>query len=413
MTTTRIAPPAPAYSPSGPISTAGRAYFPALDGIRAAAFLMVFATHYLDLPWGWTGVNVFFVLSGFLITGILYDTRGQPHRVANFYLRRTLRIFPLYYGLMLLLVLLYPIFHWRWSWAWLIWPAYLGNLARYLPPSAPGSPFALLDFAQPVSRAFPSVQLAFGHFWSLCVEEQFYLVWPWVVFGIGHRRGLIRICAAGLIALPLLRVLANHTLPQATLDNAVLITATPLPFDALLLGALVALLRRSSWAPSVLPVARIGFAAIAASFLLWLALNPAARHIAPPYAYPSGTFTWGLTLIDALSACTIVMAIEYGSVTFRLFNLRPLRWLGRISYGAYVFHDILHGQIARLVEHYTGHWRFPTAVLGLASTLLFAWASFRWFESPFIALKDRWTLRSTPTEQEHESEAPAFLQHPA
>jgi peptidoglycan/LPS O-acetylase OafA/YrhL len=96
-----------------------------------------------------------------------------------------------------------------------------------------------------------------------------------------------------------------------------------------------------------------------------------------------------------LSACLIVMAIEYGSLTFRLFNLAPLRWLGRISYGAYVFHDILHGQIARFAQHYTTHWQLATAALAFASTLLLAWASFRWFETPFIRMKDRWTRTTT------------------
>jgi len=115
--------------PAGPPS-AGHSYFPALDGIRALAFLTVFANHYLRLPWGWAGVDVFFVLSGFLITGILFDTREQANRVRSFYVRRILRIFPLYFGLMLALVLLYPIFRWDWSWSWLLWPAFLGNFVR-------------------------------------------------------------------------------------------------------------------------------------------------------------------------------------------------------------------------------------------------------------------------------------------
>jgi peptidoglycan/LPS O-acetylase OafA/YrhL len=370
-------------------------YFPALDGLRAFAFLLVFANHYLQMPWGWAGVNVFFVLSGFLITGILYDTRDQPHRVYNFYLRRTLRIFPLYYGVILLLVLLYPIFRWQWGWAWLIWPAYLGNMARALPPDAPGAPTSLLEFAQTVSRTLPNVQLYLGHFWSLCVEEQFYLVWPWIVFGVGDRRKLIRICAAGLIALPLLRLFASHMLSPARFGNAVL-TVTPLPFDALLIGAVVALMRRGPWAGKTLPIARIGFVTIAASFVFWLSRHPFARAISVAYPYPSWTFTWGLTAIDLFSACVIVMAIEYNSLTFRFFNLRPLRWLGRISYGAYVFHDILRSQIPRLFHPDTTYSTLRIATVGLAFTLLISWASYRWFESPFIGMKERWTRRSSP-----------------
>jgi peptidoglycan/LPS O-acetylase OafA/YrhL len=386
-----------------------RAYFPALDGIRAVAFLMVFATHYLQLPWGWAGVNVFFVLSGFLITGILFDTRGQPHRIANFYLRRALRIFPLYYGLVLLMVLLDPIFRWQWSWAWLIWPGYLGNMAR---PDAPGSHTATLEFARLISRTFPKVQLYLGHLWSLCVEEQFYLVWPWVVFGAGGaggksaRRGPIAVCAAGIVALPLLRALAGHRLPPAVIDNAALLTVTPLPFDALLLGALIALMRRGSGTFLTLRLARICFAVLAMVFSIWVIRHPVARYAAAPYPYPPGTFTWGLGLIDLLAGSVIVMALERGSLTCRLFSLRPLRWLGSISYGAYVFHDIPHGLIARLFQHYTGYWVLPTAAAGLASTVLCAWASYRWLEGPFIRLKDRWTIRSTSTARKPQSAAP-------
>jgi peptidoglycan/LPS O-acetylase OafA/YrhL len=392
MTTSRTSSARPRAVTALP-SPESRAYFPALDGIRGFAFLMVFATHYLQLPWGWAGVNIFLVLSGFLITGILYDTRDHLHRVENFYLRRTLRIFPLYYALILLLVLLYPVFRWQWSWAWLIWPAYLGNMARCFNPGAPGSATALLEFAQPLSRSFPQVQLAFGHFWSLCVEEQFYLIWPWVVFAIGDRRKLVRLCAAGLILLPILRVLAGHAFPGTMDDRAALITVTPLPFDALLLGGLVALLRRGPWADKVLPASRAVFAALTAVFLLWLAINPAARHMASPYPYPRHIFTLGLSFIDIFSACLIVMALEHRSITFRIFNLRPLRGLGRISYGAYVFHDIFHTQIARLANHSPSHRTLTTAAIALASTLLLAWTSFRWLETPFIRLKDRWTLR--------------------
>jgi peptidoglycan/LPS O-acetylase OafA/YrhL len=116
--------------------------------------------------------------------------------------------------------------------------------------------------------------------------------------------------------------------------------------------------------------------------------------------YPRWNLTWGLAYVDMLSACLIVMALDSSSVVFHIFNVRPLRWLGRISYGAYVFHDILHPEIGQIVALCKIHQaRTATAVLGLASTLLISWASFRWFESPFIRLKKRWTrpsLRMAP-----------------
>ena len=379
---------------------ANHTYFPALDGLRAIAFLMVFGTHYLYLPWGWAGVDVFFVLSGFLITGILFDTRDQPHRVRNFYVRRTLRIFPLYYGLMLLLVLSYPIFRWQWSWSWLLWPAYLGNFCRGIHPFTYRSSLEMLADFQPLSRTFAGVQLFCGHFWSLCVEEQFYFFWPWVVFWVRDRRKLLHVCLACVVICPLLRVLGNHTLPQYMLDQEVLYRWTPFRIDALLLGGFIALARRGPSPRALLMVARVVFGALFVSLILWLALNPVARHTHGSYVYPPWHFTWGLTLIDLFSACLIVMALEPGSITFRIFSVRPLRWLGRISYGAYVFHDIFRVLYHRLaiVDGYKVYGL--TSVIGLASTLLLAWASFRWYETPFIRLKERWTVPSPRAEAE-------------
>jgi peptidoglycan/LPS O-acetylase OafA/YrhL len=112
--------------------------------------------------------------------------------------------------------------------------------------------------------------------------------------------------------------------------------------------------------------------------------------------------TWSLSFIDLFAACVIVMALESSSITFRLLNLSPLRWLGRISYGAYVFHDLLDVEILNLVKRHTGHYRLPSTALALAITLLLAWASFRWYETPFIRLKDRLT-RSSARPRENRS----------
>jgi len=375
----------------------GHAYFPALDGIRAVAFLMVFANHYFQLPWGWMGVDVFFVLSGFLITGILFDTRDLADRVRSFYVRRTLRIVPLYYGLMLGLVALYPIFRWDWSWAWLVWPAYLGNFVRGQHISMLRPQLQTLANGHLLSRAFPRVQLNFGHFWSLCVEEQFYLVWPWIVFWVRDRKKLLWVCLACVAVCPLLRVLGGHTLPRFMLEQEVLYRWTPFRVDALLLGGSIALARRGPSPCSLLMGARVAFTVLFGVLLRWLIFDPAAHHTPLGYVYPRWRFSLGLTFIDLLAACSIVMALEYGSLTFRFFNLRPLRWLGRISYGAYVFHDILHVEFIRLVLRFhlsEGSTSIAVAGLAFACTLVLAWASFRWFETPFIQLKDRLTGRS-------------------
>jgi peptidoglycan/LPS O-acetylase OafA/YrhL len=369
------------------LRTAHRAYFPALDGLRALAFLMVFAQHYLDLPWGWAGVDIFFVLSGFLITGILYDSRDQTHRVSNFYIRRTLRIFPLYYGLMFLLLLSYPLFRWQWTWAWLVWPAYVGNFARGIHPFTWGSALEMLADFQPTSGTVPGVKLFFGHFWSLCVEEQFYLIWPWIVFRVRDRRKLIFICLACVVICPLMRVAGHHLLPQYMLDQEVLYRWTPFRVDALLLGGLVALIRRGPSSRRMLSVARALLPVLLSVLVVYVVCaNWNGRQDLPTWAH-----TWGIVFIDWLSACLILTALEPNSICFRIFNHRALRWIGRISYGAYVYHDIFHLQIMTVVSTFTKQVGLVTAVVALAFTLLVAWASFRWFETPFIRLKDRWT----------------------
>jgi peptidoglycan/LPS O-acetylase OafA/YrhL len=147
-----------------------RAFYPALDGLRAIAFLMVFCVRYIYMPWGWAGVDVFFVLSGFLITGILFDSLDDLHRVRNFYVRRILRIFPLYYGVMLLLL---PFIYGQLSWSWLLWPAYLGNYARFFHPYVVDTPAGNLADFQLILQVGNHARLYLGHFWSLCVEEQF------------------------------------------------------------------------------------------------------------------------------------------------------------------------------------------------------------------------------------------------
>ena len=206
-----------------------RAFYPALDGLRAVAFLMVFGQHYLSLAWGWTGVNVFFVLSGFLITGILFDTRDDPHRARNFYLRRTLRIFPLYYGLFLPLLLLWPFMHWRWNGWWLLWPLYLGNFIRFVSPAAMvwHSPLELAADAHLTSLTLPRTEIFLGHLWSLCVEEQFYLLWPWVVFLCARPPQAAGDLRAAVMSGPVLRVLLQAHAPRWMVYGELLYRFTP------------------------------------------------------------------------------------------------------------------------------------------------------------------------------------------
>jgi peptidoglycan/LPS O-acetylase OafA/YrhL len=379
-----------------------RAFYPALDGLRAVAFLMVFFGHYMNLPWGWTGVDLFFVLSGFLITGILYDSRNDPHRARTFYIRRTLRIFPLYYGIMLLFVVTRPLLHWQIDWSWLVWPAYLGNYARFVHPYVSYSPLQkLADFQTYGVLHGHHAIFYLGHFWSLCVEEQFYLLWPWLVFWIRGRRALLWVCAATLPLCLLARVLTQSLLQggghQWMLDKELLYRATPFRLDALLLGGLIALLLRGPLAGALLRWSRPALVLAGALVLLWAALTPSHGVFNASHPYPDWKFTWGLSVIDLLAALLILAALQPASVVYRVLSLRPLRWLGRISYGAYVLHDvphILYGNLGfRLVPN---HPKGVGTLIALASTLLLAWLSFRYFETPFLNLKSRWAPSHRP-----------------
>jgi peptidoglycan/LPS O-acetylase OafA/YrhL len=388
-----------------------RLFYPALDGMRAVAFLMVFGQHYLQVPWGWTGVDLFFVLSGFLITGILFDSRNDPHRVRNFYLRRTLRIFPLYYGVMLILLVLQPLAHWQWNWRWMVWPAYLGNYVRFIHPYIPGTPLQSLADFQPVTGGVVAhVPFYLGHFWSLCVEEQFYLIWPWLVFWIRDRSKLAWVCAATLPLCLAMRLAGQHFLPQWMLDGEVLYRATPFRLDALLTGGLVALLLRGARRESILRAARIAFPVALAIVLLWALFTPTGHLWQRPYPYPDWKFTWALSAIDLLSALLILTAVQSHTVAYKVLSIRPLRWMGRVSYGAYVLHDIPHPLYLKIANKFVflleagRHLNVVViekqavlvgAVLALGSTLALAWLSFRFFESPFLNLKERWTIQST------------------
>ena len=377
-----------------------RVYYPALDGLRAVAVLMVFAEHYLSeyLPksehWGWTGVDLFFVLSGFLITGILYDTRDDTHRVRTFYVRRTLRIFPLYYGVLLALVLSTPIFQWAWTRGSLLWPLYLGNYLhlvspwQYLPGQYTGE-----DLFSPVL----GVHALIGHFWSLCVEEQFYLFWPWVVFLVRKRETLLKICIAAAVVCPLLRLIALHLLPGQLISEQVLNRATPFRIDSLLIGAGIALILRGAHAQRLL---RFAWAVLAASVAAWLVtwiIFRAQAHSVPRSWHDVWFPVVGYSYVDLIGAGLVLLAIRPGNAFYNLCSSRPLQWLGRRSYGFYVFH-YLPGQLyisitPVLLGGYHKHLMYFTALNAMVCSLVLCGLSYKYFEAPILRLKDRFTVQ--------------------
>ena len=384
---------------SGLPAAENRRFYPALDGLRAVAILMVFCEHYIRSPkadWGWAGVDIFFVLSGFLITGILYDTRDSEHRFRNFYVRRTLRIFPLYYGVLLAGLLLSPIMHWSWHASLALWPLYLGNYGRFLwIHDYFAHPGLLVGLAS--MRFQPPLEVYLAHFWSLCVEEQFYFLWPLIVFLVHDRRRLRMVCLVVCAVTPLARLTCLELSPTPYLKAGLLYSCGPLRADALVFGGLLALMLRGPEAKWLLRGARAAAGLLFGAFVVFEVTYRLIAHRFFEVAASSGMQVYGYTLVDWFAGAVLLVALQPGSGVYRVLTLKPLRRLGQISYGFYVFHDIPHmayDLLARKLFPGMAHVGVFTCAIGFSSTLLLSLVSFRYFERPFLRLKDRFTAKS-------------------
>ena len=371
-------------------------YYPALDGLRAIAVLMVFATHYGNLPaainWGNSGVDIFFVLSGLLITGILFDSQHRPDRYRVFYIRRTLRIFPLYYAVLFVAVLLFPIFRWQLHPAQGMWFVYLGNYSRLIWQSAVQN-FTYTPYDSLYSTTFPAFRWELYHLWSLCVEEQFYLVWPFVVFAVARREQLLKLCLGVVMLVPFLRMLALHVATPDTIHLGLLYRAAPLRADALVLGGALALCLRGPERTRLLQMAKpVGVALLVIAAALEVKSRLRWGHWVDA-EYARNHSAWLYTLLALLSAALILRVLQAGTWLHRVCLWPPLRWLGLRSYGFYVYHALLyHAWFELSVVLCFGHRGLAARVLpavALGGTLVVCWASFRFFEAPILRLKAR------------------------
>jgi peptidoglycan/LPS O-acetylase OafA/YrhL len=394
-------------------ATDGHARLPALDGLRGIAVLLVMVYHFsyggsfspsaMNGAYarvsgaGWMGVDLFFVLSGFLITGILYDSRGRTGYFSSFYARRVLRIFPLYYAFVLLVL---P------AAAWVGAPDSARAFARLRDACGWYLGYAV-NFMLVFRGGWKADILSTSHLWSLAVEEQFYLLWPPLVLLLS-RRALIRTSAALAVAALLARVALR-------LGGAGEVATFVLPFarmDALLLGALVALGMRELG--SVAPLARRAPRVLALSGAVaaaTLASAPARTSYAAPWVQ-----TVGYTAIAVFFAALVVTAVAApaGSRWGRLLRAPALATLGKYSYALYIFHPLVMTTLEALglgADRFAasgeplpvaGHLAF-TAVATLVS-LAAAWLSWNLMERHFLRLKDRFPTRpraSEPTPVPH------------
>jgi peptidoglycan/LPS O-acetylase OafA/YrhL len=391
----------------GPVREARRStHIPALDGLRGLAILLVLLFHFsipatnftglkraiVHLPGaGWVGVDLFFVLSGFLITTILYDAKSTKGFFRNFYMRRVLRIFPLYYGVLFVAFVLVPLIHPITSaayhnltshqvWLW----AYLTN---YVQPQG-GSDWIRREYVEPGWSVFT-------HFWSLAVEEQFYLVWPAIVFFFS-RRTLMAIC--GVVIAAALAIRIGRAAAHADLQLSYYYTFCRM--DALAAGALLALASRGARGMHGLtePAKWIGMAAAAGLLTLFV------------WGGESFSFkdkivsTAGFSLLAWFFASVLVWAVVTPAVSLpgRFFNLSWLKFLGKYSYGLYVLHGLLHPALDRVFPIDQLSRVLHSSLLGAAAhlflaagiSLIAAMASWHLYEKHFLKLKRFFEYRS-------------------
>ena len=359
-------------------------HIPALDGLRGIAFCGVAGSHLFPgtprseaakliaavLSFGSTGVDLFFVLSGFLITGILYDTRTDPDFFKKFYARRVLRIFPLYYGVLAFFLLLTLFFETHYNGELLSLALYLQNTSL---------------IARPI-YAYIGPPLPLAHFWSLAVEEQFYLLWHMLVFGLYRRKRILIWCVASLVLCPLLRFgLALHDVAYFAIHTNTLCRA-----DSLLAGALVALLLRGPQHDATL---RWGAAVFLGGLLLACLLRSGVFTRTTGSSLYAVSVGWSYTALAAASVGLLVMALQR-SVLQEFLSTALLRWLGRYSYGVYVFHLIVFTFLQKPAKQWVenigfskGAAVFFAGTAALLCSCLLAYVSFQYYERPFLRLK--------------------------
>lgn len=290
---------------------------------------------------GWAGVDVFFVLSGFLITTILLRTKKQPGYFQKFYARRILRIFPLYYATITLILIFIPLISpdqvdsTRSVWAWYYF--YLQNWGNAL-------------------NLIPTI-FAIGATWSLAIEEQFYMVWPAIVRYLDSKK--LGFLSLFIIALALgIRLVISWRFRKLLDFNKFFYFATITRLDSLILGALIAILFESEWWRKVLklvaaPVFLVCLGTV--GYFFWLKPHsPLVDH------YPM--YTYGYTFIALGSAALIVMLTTYsGKNPIRwVFRSPVLAFFGKYSYAIYLFHMIPLLILQRLFEESAldgvGYW---------------------------------------------------------
>ncbi|RJP52553.1 MAG: acyltransferase [Anaerolineaceae bacterium] len=361
-----------------------------LDGLRAVAILLVFFLHADYIYIGWVGVQLFFVLSGFLITDILLrmkDSESGGDFFKKFYGRRFLRIFPLYYFYLLAMFILT---------AALIYFEYRINYMRLFQEQLPYA-FVYGYNLFNASAAYTGESRLIGHLWSLSTEEQFYIFWPLILF-LTPKKHLKKLLLAAVLVGPLFRlgVTALFRFGATSFlhdDMGVVIYVLPLSqVDAFALGALITQFK--------FPKARLQFFAL-------LALTPIIGLVTQYYSTgsldtPSALGflfplrndlkqVWGYFYLNYLFALLIYLVVKE-KMFLRLLDTKWMRYLGKISYGLYIYHYAVIWFVARIrdLDIPEPVAKPLTMVISAAVTLLIASLSYKYLEKPILDLKEKY-----------------------
>jgi len=327
---------------------------------------------------GFCGVNLFFALSGFLITGILLDSLNAASYFKTFYARRSLRIFPLYYGFIFLLLLLTKPLHFVWSGWQYYFLTYSANLALW----RSSVPLVLHNFN-------------INHFWSLQVEEQFYLAWPLVVYRVRRPERLAGIAIAGCALVLCTRIFLVAMQSHPAFNNKYLpYSPTFSCADNLLFGCGLCAVLRTNWRTKILRIAPAIFAACLLACIVIAVVNHTAEWDEGATAATRGLMpTVGFTFIGLGSAALIALSLRTGMVQ-SVFRNFILRFFGKYSYGLYVYHYSLDEALKAPLRtwlyghiHSKGMSVILEALLVGALSVFIAVLSYHLYEVQFLRLK--------------------------
>ncbi len=368
-------------------------YIKSLDGVRAIAIILVMSFHYDMTYFGWFGVQLFFVLSGFLITGILWKEKqaqaSLQYKFKKFWIRRSLRIFPLYFGYLLFVSLSYLLFH---------FPSYYSYYAPYL-----------FTYTFNYTRSLPQWQgnPLFTHLWSLCIEEQFYIFFPLIIFLCPPK--FIKYLMVILIFLsPVSRFALGEYYKSKGLSPDVVADAvywnTLSHLDAFFMGGIIPVLSLSK---KIKTPQRIFFAALiiafAAGVINFVTIKSGHSYL-NDLGYDHGQsllyqHVWQYTCLNFVFASFILLLVSNYTSRFIVFIRKSLEhnWMvriGKVSYGMYIFHwAILVYVFNRFFHTDNMYLKFVLFIPYVIIVYLFAEVIFRLYESKFLKLKEKLSFK--------------------